>query len=138
DVGIVDHRRKEVDGLNDGDLLGQLVDAGVVVRLGADQEVGIANAWYVTQHLRDVLSGHLARSAGAGGVIDQACAFLATEKQHQQSFLAGRLYPFNLHKNGRRAGAISQAHLPVSRDAESSERSAGAPTRSAPKTPRRG
>ena len=40
-VGVVDDGREEVDGLDDGQVLGQAVDAGIVVRLGADQKIGV-------------------------------------------------------------------------------------------------
>jgi hypothetical protein len=51
------------------------------VRLGADQEVGVVRSSDVTQNLRNCLRRQLARSAGAGGVIDQA--FFSTKEQHE-------------------------------------------------------
>jgi hypothetical protein len=43
EVRIVDHRREEVEGLDEGDLVGEAVDPRVVVRLGADEEVGVVD-----------------------------------------------------------------------------------------------
>jgi hypothetical protein len=80
DVGIVDDRRKEVDGLDDGQLLRQLIDPGVVVGLGADQEMRIVAARKVAQNLRDALGGQLPSSAGARSVVEQT--FFPTKKQH--------------------------------------------------------
>jgi hypothetical protein len=62
---IVDDGRKEVDGLDDGQILGQLVDAGIIVRAGADEEIGIVAGGKVAQDLRDALRGQLPCSAGA-------------------------------------------------------------------------
>src|SRR5581483_8760030 len=87
DERVVDNGREEIDGLNDRNLLGQLVDTGVVVRVGADKEIGIADSWYATQDLRDPLGGYHARSTGARGEINEAASFLAREKEHGWSFL---------------------------------------------------
>jgi hypothetical protein len=50
------------------------------VRLGADEQVGVARARDVAQHVRNAPGGQLARSAGAGRVIDQT--FLAAKEEH--------------------------------------------------------
>jgi hypothetical protein len=83
---VVDDRREEVDGLNERNLVGQPVDAGVVVRLGADKQVGIIELGNVAQDLSDLPGGQLARSAGARSVVDEA--FLAAEEQHSGWCLA--------------------------------------------------
>jgi hypothetical protein len=62
---IVDDGRKEIDGLDDGQLLGQLVDAGIIVGAGADEEIGVIAGRKVAQNLRDALRGQLSCSAGA-------------------------------------------------------------------------
>jgi hypothetical protein len=67
---IVDDGRKEIDGLDDGQLLGQLINPGIVVGAGADEEIGIVAGGKVAQNLRDALGGQLPCSAGARGVID--------------------------------------------------------------------
>ena len=90
DEGIVDDRRKKVDGLDDGQILGQLIDTRVIVGVGADEEIGIVVAGKMAQNLRNALRGQLARSAGAGCIIDQT--FLTAEEQHgAPSFRRGRL-----------------------------------------------
>jgi hypothetical protein len=83
DKGLVDDRRKEVDGLNERNLIGEAVDARVVVRFGADEKVRVVERRQVAQDLRDPLGGQLARSTGARSVIDQAF-FLAEEKHQSQ------------------------------------------------------
>ena len=77
---IVDHRRKEVDGLDEGQLLGQTIDTGVIVGVRADEEIGIVAAREVAQNLRDALRGQLSRSASARSVVDQT--FFSAKKQH--------------------------------------------------------
>jgi hypothetical protein len=77
---IVDDGRKEIDGLDDGQILGQLIDAGIIVRAGADQEIRIIAWGKVAQNLRDALRGQLPCSAGARSVIDQT--LFSTKKQH--------------------------------------------------------
>jgi hypothetical protein len=78
---VVDHRREKVDGLDDGDVIGEFVDAGVVVRFGADEQVRVNDPRNVAQNLRNPLGGELACSAGTRRVVDQA--FLPAEKQHE-------------------------------------------------------
>jgi hypothetical protein len=41
DERIIDHRRKEVDGLDDGQIIGEPIDTGIVMRLGADEKVRV-------------------------------------------------------------------------------------------------
>src|SRR5262249_55626181 len=77
-VRVVDDRREKGGGLDDRQGLGELVDAGVVVRLGAHEEVGIVVGRQAAKNLRNPLGGELARSTRAGGVVDQT--FLAAEK----------------------------------------------------------
>jgi len=43
DVRIVDDGRKEIDGLDDGQVVGETINARVVVRLGADEQVRVAD-----------------------------------------------------------------------------------------------
>jgi hypothetical protein len=78
---VVDHRREEVDGLDESNLVGEFIDASVVVRFGADEQVRVNDPRYVAQNLRNPLGGELACSAGTRSVVDQA--FLPAEKQHE-------------------------------------------------------
>ncbi len=87
DERIVHHRREEVDRLNERNLVGQLVDAGVVVRFGADQQVGVIDLGDVAQNLSDLPGGQFARSAGARGVVDEA--FLLAEEEHDSLVTGG-------------------------------------------------
>jgi hypothetical protein len=85
---IVDHGREKVDGLDDSQVLGQLIDTGVIVSVGADEEVGVVVGGKVAQNLRDALRGQLSRSASARGVIDQT--FFSAKEQHVAfSLIAG-------------------------------------------------
>src|SRR5262249_32050465 len=81
DVGVIDDGREEIDGLNERNVLRQLEDAGVVVRFGADKQVGITDFRQGAQNLREARGGQFPCSAGAGGVVDEA--LLSAEKQHE-------------------------------------------------------
>src|SRR5579884_3054001 len=83
DIRIIHDWRKKVDRLNDGEVVAEAVHSRVVVRFGADEEIGIIHLGYVAQDLRNPLRGELASSPRTGGIIQQA--FLATEKQHRRS-----------------------------------------------------
>lgn len=103
--GIVDDRRKKVDSLDDGQVLGQLVDTGVVVGVRADEEMGIVIARKMAQNLRYALRGQLARSAGARSVVEQT--FFAAEEQHgATSFRRRRL----VTKSGETVRRLDSRH----------------------------
>jgi hypothetical protein len=87
DVGVVDEWREEVDGLDDGQVLGQLVNTRVIMGVGADEEIGIVAFEQIAQNLRNAPGGQFARSTGARGVVDQA--FFAAKEQHDTSFRGG-------------------------------------------------
>ena len=54
-VGIVHDRREEIHRLNDGQILAQLVDAGVVSRVGPVEKVRIAEGLKAAQRFSQVL-----------------------------------------------------------------------------------
>jgi hypothetical protein len=85
DVRVIDHRREKVDGLNQGQIVGEPIDPGVVVGLGADEDVGVVASGQVAQNLRQPLGGQLARSAGTRGIVNET--FFAAEEQHAESLL---------------------------------------------------
>ena len=78
-VGVVDDRRKEVDGLHDGLGVIEAVDGGVIGRAKADQQVGEIG-WFEArlerpQHGGQGLGPQLGRSPGAGRHRGQADLF---------------------------------------------------------------
>jgi hypothetical protein len=100
-IRIIDVGRKEIDRLDDGQIFGQPIDAGVIVRVGADQKVRIVAGRKVAQDLRDALGGKLACSAAARGKVDQT--FFLPKKQHDAFSLRNRLRP--------RAATLSRTRL---------------------------
>jgi hypothetical protein len=99
DERIVYHWGEEIESLNERNLLGQLVDTGIVMRVGADKQVGIVLPRKVTQYLRDALRRQLASSASAGSVIDQA-SFLLPKEQHEDRSPSGSGDYTSLHSTG--------------------------------------
>ena len=75
DVGIVDDRREEIHRLNEGYVVVQAVDGGVVGRADPDQEVGVGGRRQLAQHLRQVRWTKLGSSAGAAGQAGQSDFF---------------------------------------------------------------
>ena len=67
EVGVVDDRREEVDGLDEGAVGVEPVDGGVVGGGGSDEEVVIRKLREVAQDLREGGLPELGGSSGAGG-----------------------------------------------------------------------
>ncbi len=57
DKRVIHDRRKEIQCLDEGYLVGQAVDTGVVVRVGSDKEIRIFNFRQMAQNLRYPLRG---------------------------------------------------------------------------------
>src|SRR5437870_5573101 len=75
DVRVVHDRREEVDGEQQGEILGNAVDRRVVGRVQAEEEVGILAPVVLSkaaQDLRQVARTQLAGSAGAVGELGEA------------------------------------------------------------------
>src|SRR5262249_37094025 len=89
---------------DDGEVVGEFVDAGVVVRFGADEQVRVNDPRNVAQNLRNPLGGELACSAGTRSVVDQA--FLPAEKQHE-----GILPSATARGPGKEPGDDGQGHF---------------------------
>jgi hypothetical protein len=87
-VRIIDNGGKKVDCLDKSDIVGDLVDAGVVVRFGADKQVRVGRSRDVAQNLRNAFGRQFACSASAGGVIEEA--FLSAKEKHGSSFIVVR------------------------------------------------
>jgi hypothetical protein len=63
-VGVVDDGGEEVDGLDDGQIVAETIDARVLVPLETDDEVGVLNDGKPLQGFAQVLRTDLARSTG--------------------------------------------------------------------------
>ena len=70
-VGVVHDGREEIDGLHQGVLRRQLVDAGIVGGIEAYQHVIVSPARDAREHLVQNLRTELGRSTGGGGVGSQ-------------------------------------------------------------------
>ena len=66
-VRVVDDRREEVGGLDDGQVLAQAVDGGVIAGRGADEEVGVGRLRQRLHNRGEQRRGHLARAPRAVG-----------------------------------------------------------------------
>jgi hypothetical protein len=64
-IGAIDDRREEIDRLDERDFIRQAIDARVVGRGRADEDVWIVDGGKEAQDLRQKLGTELARSAGA-------------------------------------------------------------------------
>ena len=65
-----------VDGLDDGEAIGQLVDRCVVARVDPDEQLRVLHVRKVAQDLDEVLGIELTRSPGAGGEARETDIFL--------------------------------------------------------------
>ena len=70
--GVVDDRRKEVHGLDQGQFVIHLVDGGVVSRFDPHQKVGIGGSRQLAQDLRQFSRTELGGSTSAAGEARQA------------------------------------------------------------------
>lgn len=82
DERVVDHGGKEVDGLNQREIGRNPVDARVVVRFGADEQVRVVLRGKVAQNLSDAAGGQFTRSPRARSIVCEP--FAATEPTHGQ------------------------------------------------------
>ena len=55
DEGVVNYGGEEVHGGDDGEVVGHLIDGGVVAGVDADEQVGVGDGGQPAQHLRQVL-----------------------------------------------------------------------------------
>ena len=78
--GVSKDSRTCVIAIEDPSVQSEAIDARVVVRFRADEDVRVVNFRQVAQDLRDPLGGQLARSARTRSVVDQA--LLPAEEQH--------------------------------------------------------
>jgi hypothetical protein len=71
-VGVIDDGGEEVQRLNQRDVWGNTVDARVVVRFGADEQVGVAGLGEEAQNLSNTARRQFPRSPRTGGEIGQS------------------------------------------------------------------
>jgi hypothetical protein len=72
EVWVVHDRRKEVDRLHDGHVVGHAVDRRVIAAAEPDQQVGMLLVAQVPEHVLEISRTHLGRSPRAGGVGGEA------------------------------------------------------------------
>jgi len=72
DEGIVDEGGEEVEGLDDGGVLVNAIDAGIAEVISPDEQVGIGKHRQVPHQLGGGPDGQFARSARAGAVVHQS------------------------------------------------------------------
>ena len=73
-VRVVDDGREKVDRLDQGQIVAEAVDPGVVAGGVADQNVGVRDGWQAAQDLRQVGGADFTRSTRAGRIGGQADA----------------------------------------------------------------
>ena len=71
EIGVVGNRREEIHRLHQGQVLGDLVDAGVVALVKAHQQVGVLMDLDAVQQLGQDTGAHLGTTAGALGQFRQ-------------------------------------------------------------------
>ena len=98
-VWIVDDRWKEVDRLDDGQFVRQLVDAGIVVGFSPDKHMSVGVLRQMAQNLSDPLRGNLAGSTRTRRVVCQTLGPI------------GHWLPPNLLAVSGQRSAISQTGL---------------------------
>ena len=70
--GVIDHRREEIDGLDERSILVDAQHARVVARRVIDEDGGIVAAFQSAQNLGELGGTELRRSAGAGHALRQS------------------------------------------------------------------
>jgi hypothetical protein len=76
DIGIIHHRREEIDRLNQRNIIADLIDTGIVGRVKADKYVFVGEFGDIAQNLRKRSRRELCRSACSGnhlGQFDRFC-----------------------------------------------------------------
>ena len=66
-IRVIDDRREEIDRLDEGEIIGQHEDAGVIVGLATDDEPGIGAHGKCAQRAREVARTQLGGSTRAAG-----------------------------------------------------------------------
>ena len=67
EVGIIDDRREEIEGLHNRELFRDFINGGVVRAGGTDKEIGVGDIGDTTQDLREFGLAELGGSSSAGG-----------------------------------------------------------------------
>ena len=92
-VRVVDDGGEKIEGLDEGGLVVNTVNCGVIGTRGTDEEIGVGDVGEATQNLRQLGLAELGGSSSAGGQFCQAFDVFATHGR-ESSGRAGFEKPF--------------------------------------------
>lgn len=111
-IGVIDNGREEIEGLNEGEVVGQTVDRSVIGAGRADEEIGVVDVAEATQDLREFRLAELGGSSSARGEFGEAFDIF-TRHGLEGSWFLGFENTFSLRKAGSNSFASCRTTIPT-------------------------